>query len=72
MLTPGMWEVVEEKIKDDTWVSSMAAGWMEVPFTEMGLLNGFRREQFKITLVFIILPWQKKELFIWCFLVSLS
>lgn len=36
--------MVEEKIKDDTWVSSMAAGWLEMPFTEMVLLNGFTRE----------------------------
>lgn len=54
MLTPGLWEVVEEKIKDDTWVSSMAAEWMEMPFTEMVLLNGFPRVQFRITLVFIM------------------
>lgn len=72
LLTPGMWEVVEEKIKDDTWVSSMAAGWLETPFTEMVLLNGFTREHqnyFSLYYKAWLLPWQKKELFIWCFLV---
>lgn len=42
-----MWEVLEENVRDDTWVSDVTTGFMGMPFTEMVSLNRFIRENLK-------------------------